>query len=232
MKNLVSLIPIRSGSKGLKNKNILLIDGEPLYLRAVNQALRLTPKCIINTNIKEVLKKSFGSNVQIYNRDEKYAEDNTSISEVLIDQFVNSNLEDKIIILLQATSPLRSDIDIKKALEIYKSGNFSLVISVKKVDPKVLKYGYKLNNEFIPINQKFLFSNRQSLPNLFAPNGAIYIFSVRDFLENNCFPNNNIGFYEMPPERSIDIDNKEDLIEVNKLVIAQKKLNSVPPLKG
>ena len=36
----------------------------------------------------------------------------------------------------------------------------------------------------------------------------------------------------MPPERSINIDNKEDIIKVNKLVIAQKKLSSMPPVKG
>ena len=222
MNNIVSLIPIRSGSKGLKNKNIALVNGEPLYLRSVKQALRLTQKCIINTDIEEVLSKSFGSNVKIYKRDEKYAKDDTSMSQVLIDQFENSNLNDKVIILLQATSPLRKDIDIKKAIEIYKSNNFSLVISVKRVDPTVLKYGYQLNNQFIPINKEYLNSNRQSLPNLFAPNGAIYIFSVKDFLKNKCFPNNNIGFYEMPSERSIDIDNKEDLIEVIKIINSQK----------
>tara|TARA_Y100000739_G_C20599682_1_gene462259 strand:+ start:1455 stop:2129 length:675 start_codon:yes stop_codon:yes gene_type:complete len=221
MNNLISIIPLRDGSKGLKNKNTAIIDGEPLYHRTLKQALRLTHKCIINTDIKEVLSQDFGSNVQIYKRDKKYAQDNSEMKEVLIDLFSNINLKDKIIILLQATSPLRSDIDIKKAIEIYNSGNFSIVMSVKNVDPKVLKYGYQVNNEFIPINKKFTFSNRQSLPNIYAPNGAIYIFSVNDFLKNNSLPNNNIGFYEMPYERSIDIDKKEDLFEVNKLISSQ-----------
>ena len=49
MNEFISLIPIRRGSKGLKNKNLALIEGIPLYLRAVNQALRITKKCILNT---------------------------------------------------------------------------------------------------------------------------------------------------------------------------------------
>tara|TARA_B100000886_G_scaffold298482_1_gene226642 strand:- start:5651 stop:6319 length:669 start_codon:yes stop_codon:yes gene_type:complete len=218
MKDFISVIPIREGSKGLKKKNLSIINGIPLYLRAVNQALRITDKCILNTDIPEVINKKFQHNVQIYNRDKKYAKDDTSMNIVLKDLFSNINLKDKIILLLQATSPLRIDKDIKEAINIFKSGQYSLVLSVKKVNSGVLKQGYINNKEFIPINKKYLFSNRQSLPNIYAPNGAIYIFSVTDFLKNNCIPSDNIGFYEMPLERSIDIDNKKDIIKVNELI--------------
>jgi len=218
MKDFISVIPIRDGSKGLKKKNLSIINGIPLYLRAVNQALRITDKCILNTDIPEVINKKFQDNVQIYNRDKKYAKDDTSMNIVLKDLFSNINLKDKIILLLQATSPLRIDKDIKEAINIFKSGQYSLVLSVKKVNSGVLKQGYINNKEFIPINKKYLFSNRQSLPNIYAPNGAIYIFSVTDFLKNNCIPSDNIGFYEMPLERSIDIDNKKDITKVNELI--------------
>ena len=218
MKDFISVIPIRDGSKGLKKKNLSIINGIPLYLRAVNQALRITDKCILNTDIPEVINKKFQDNVQIYNRDKKYAKDDTSMNIVLKDLFSNINLKDKIILLLQATSPLRIDKDIKEAINIFKSGQYSLVLSVKKVNSGVLKQGYINNKEFIPINKKSLFSNRQSLPNIYAPNGAIYIFSVTDFLKNNCIPSDNIGFYEIPLERSIDIDNKKDITKVNELI--------------
>ena len=46
MNNYISIVPIRAGSKGFKNKNLAKIKGEPLYLRAVNQGLRITEKCI------------------------------------------------------------------------------------------------------------------------------------------------------------------------------------------
>lgn len=219
MNNYISIVPIRAGSKGFKNKNLAQIKGEPLYLRAVNQGLRVTKKCIVNTDIEEVLNKKFQSNIILYKRDQKYSQDTTPMEEVLKDQFLHLNLKDHIIILLQATSPLRSDKDINNAIKIYETGKYSLVISVKKVNSGVLKYGYNLNDEFIPFNSEYLYCNRQNLPNVFSPNGAIYIFSVNEFLKKNCFPNKKIGFYEMPSENSIDIDKKEDLIAVNKLII-------------
>ena len=218
MNNYISIVPIRAGSKGFKNKNLAQIKGEPLYLRAVNQGLRVTKKCIVNTDIEEVLNKKFQSNIILYKRDQKYSQDTTPMDEVLKDQFLHLNLKDHTIILLQATSPLRSDKDISKAIKIYETGKYSLVMSVKKVNSGVLKYGYSHNNEFIPFNGKYLFSNRQNLPNVYSPNGAIYIFSVNEFLKKNCFPYKKIGFYQMTSENSIDIDKKEDLIEVNKLI--------------
>ena len=49
------VVPARKGSKGIKNKNMQLINGEPLYIRAINQGARVTGKCIINTDIDEIL---------------------------------------------------------------------------------------------------------------------------------------------------------------------------------
>ncbi len=223
MKNFISLIPLRKGSKGIKNKNLRLINGEPLYIRAIKQAERVTKKCIVNTDIDEILNRSFKSNIKLYKRDKKYAEDSTEMKEVLNDLFSNVDLRNEIIVLLQATSPLRMDKDIKKAMEIYKSGKYSLVISVKKEKSNILKFGFSNKNQFIPINTNYLFKNRQSLPDVLSPNGAIYIFSVKDFLTENSFPIQNIGFYKMSNKRSIDIDTKDDLKKVNN-IIAKRNL--------
>ena len=218
MNKFVSVIPLRAGSKGIKNKNLQLINGEPLYIRAIKQAERVTEKCIVNTDIDEILNKSFTPNIKIYKRDKKYSQDSSQMYEVLNDLFYNIDLRNKIIVLLQATSPLRNDSDIKKAMEIYKSGKYSLVLSVKKAKSNILKFGFSENNQFIPINTNYLFQNRQSLPDVFSPNGAIYIFSVKDFLKHNFFPTQNIGFHEMSLERSIDIDSYDDLKKVNSLI--------------
>ena len=212
MNNFISLVPIRAGSKGLKNKNIAKIQGIPLYLRTVNQALRITEKCVINTDINSILKKKdFDKNIILFRRDKKFAKDETDMNTVLKDLFINMNLINKVVVLLQATSPLRKDEDIKNAINIFNKGKYSMVISVRRVKSNVLKYGYENNERFKPISKKYLYKNRQSLPKVFAPNGAIYIFSVNEFLKKNKLPENNIGFYEMPYERSIDIDSQNDL---------------------
>ncbi len=219
MNDFISLVPIRDGSKGLKNKNISKIQGTPLYLRTVEQALRITEKCIINTDIDSVLKTKFqNKNIILFKREKKFAQDDTHMNIVLKDLLKKINLLNKVIILLQATSPLRKDQDIQNAINIFNKGGFSMVMSVKKTDSVLLKYGYEKNQKFIPFAKQYLYKNRQSLPKVLSPNGAIYIFSVNEFLKKNKLPENNIGFYEMPALRSIDIDKKEDLNKVRKII--------------
>ena len=93
-----------------------------------------------------------------------------------------------------------------------------MVMSVKRVESILLKYGYENNEKFIPFAKKYLYKNRQFLPKVLSPNGAIYIFPVNEFLKKNKLPENNIGFYEMPVHRSIDIDNKEDLKQIREII--------------
>ena len=219
MNNFISLVPIRAGSKGLKNKNVAKIQGIPLYLRTVNQALRITEKCIINTDINSILKKKdFDKNIILFERDKKFAEDDTHMNSVLKDLFIKMNLLNKVIVLLQATSPLRKDEDIKNAINIFKKGKYSMVMSVRRVQSNFLKYGYENKKKFTPFAKQYLYKNRQSLPKVLAPNGAIFIFSVNEFLKKNKLPENNIGYYEMPFDRSIDIDKKEDLNKIRRII--------------
>ena len=76
----------------------------------------------------------------------------------------------------------------------------------------------KIKKKFTPFAKQYLYKNRQSLPKVLAPNGAIFIFSANEFLKKNKLPENNIGFYEMPDERSIDIDKKEDLNKIRRII--------------
>ena len=57
MSKFVSIIPLRKGSKGIKNKNTKLLNGAPLYLYTINQSIRLFENCIENTNIEAILNK-------------------------------------------------------------------------------------------------------------------------------------------------------------------------------
>ena len=54
--NWISLIPVRSGSKGIPNKNVRLVCGKPLYRHTVDFALNAgTNQIYITTDIQEIL---------------------------------------------------------------------------------------------------------------------------------------------------------------------------------
>ncbi len=215
---IISIVPLRKESKGIKNKNLRKINGIPLYKYTVNQALRISHKCILTTDIEEVFESERDSNLIKIKRPKNLCQDSSLMSDVIMHSIKKLNLRNNLIILLQATSPLRLDSDILEGLNLFKKGSFSMVMSVSIKESNSLKYGFLNNNKFSSVNEpKFCFANRQQLPNLYAPNGAVYIFGSNSFIENKDFPTSSIGAFEMPVSRSIDIDKESDLEIIKKL---------------
>ncbi|MCP5083949.1 MAG: acylneuraminate cytidylyltransferase family protein [Alphaproteobacteria bacterium] len=213
--NAMAIIPLRAGSKGLPGKNIRPLAGKPLYLHSVDQALRVVGHCAISTDISDVLCGDYSPACRLVARPPELAQDQTPIAPVLMHVFEHLKQQDalpKIAVLLQATSPLRRDEDIRDAIALYKSGRFELVMSVVKTDPGILKYGFAKSGRFTPVSSpEFCFSNRQSLPEIVRPNGAVYVFSPQMFMQNGSLATQSIGSIEMPETHSIDIDTIADL---------------------
>ena len=194
-------------------------NGMPLYMRTVHQALRVTKKVIISTDIEDIIKTKLPKGCITDKRPQYLSKDDTKISSVISRIIKKYKLSDKIILLLQATSPLRSDHDIHSSIELFESKKHSLVFTVKEQNREVLKYGLIKNNIYLSLSQsKFLFENRQSLPMVYGHNGAVYIFKAGDFLRNNDFPHDNIGCIIMSAKRSIDIDNLRNFKEAEKIL--------------
>ena len=211
------IIPARKGSKGFPEKNTKTLNGSPLYMHTINQASRLGASTIFSTDIPEIQEKDLPSCCTLSRRPAKLASDDTPMEGVISYLIDTHSLINKTIILLQVTSPLRSDDDIKRALSLFNSGTHDLVMSVVEKDQKALKTGTLNGSTFRPLAEpSFCFKNRQSLPRVYSPNGAIYIFKADAFIRDNAFPTSNIGAIDMPPERSIDIDSEQDLTKAQK----------------
>lgn len=212
----VALVPVRGGSKGLSAKNIRPLAGVPLYARAVAQGIRVVGACVVTTDIAEILNATAPHGCRLLRRPEALCGDDVAIDAVITDAIAQLDLDDSVVILLlQATSPLRTDADVNAVLNLYAADRYDLVLSVTGTDPGILKYGTLDDSRFVPVGRpEFCFSNRQSLPRVYRPNGAVYAFSVGTFLRNGGLATNNIGAVEMPASRSIDIDTLEDFIAI------------------
>jgi N-acylneuraminate cytidylyltransferase len=216
--NWVAVVPARAGSKGLPGKNIRPLGGKPLYMHAVDEALKAgASKVIISTDIEDIIRADLPQAVIVCQRPEHLAGDNVSMSEVLLS--LKKMISDDIFILLQPTSPLRKCQHILSALNIYYENDYELVMSVTEVDSSVLKYGLVSGEScFNPINNpNYCFSNRQSLPKVVKPNGAIYVTNTDSFYKNKGFPVSKIGYYAMPSIDSLDIDVLQDFEKVKSL---------------
>ena len=221
----ITIIPIRAGSKGVKNKNIYPICGKPLYQYTVDFAMEAGAKKIyISTNITEILAKPHNKKIVIEKREEGLCSDHTKMSCVILN-FLNGKEGRKIknsevIVLLQATSPVRQKIDLLTALKQFESTDkIDLMMAVTEAENHVLKYGFVLNGHFKHVSEPHLcFENRQNLPKLFKPTGSFYIFKAGWFRANKSLATKSTGAYEIPKNQSLDIDSLIDLKRFESLV--------------
>lgn len=215
------LIPFRSGSKGLKDKNLAIIKNIPLYAHSIDQAVETgLGDVFVSTNYKKDMLK-LEKQIKFIKRKESLSADKTEMKDVVNDFIKNIIDEESIIVLLQVTTPLRKVEDIKEALNLFQTKDYDLVMSVTKHKREVLKYGFMdiENSNFRPINKiEYCFKNRQELPHIFKPNGAIYIFNSEWFRINQSFVTNNIGAHIMDDISSIDIDSMSDLEKVRDIL--------------
>lgn len=209
----LAIVPIRAGSKGLPGKNTQLLNGRPLYQHAVEQGLAAgAERVIISTDIDVVLHADHGPSVVTHERPGPLAGDDTPMDAVLTDVLSVDGLGNTDVVLLQATSPLRTPTDVVDCVELLRRRQHDLVLTAALVDSGPLKYGTRAGTSFEPVRSSaHTFANRQTLPQLYRPNGAVFAFSRRWFLEHGSLAAERIGMIEMPPERSIDIDTAADL---------------------
>jgi CMP-N,N'-diacetyllegionaminic acid synthase len=219
MKNILCTICVRGGSKGVKNKNIRLINGKPLVLYTIEQAKKskLFTQIAISTDSEKILnylKKH--KNIDLIKRPKKFAKNNSpkipAIRHCLKKMEKKYNKKYDLICDLDATAPLRKISDIKKALRLIirnKSDNlFSACIS--KRNPYFNSVEFK-NDRIRPVkNLMKKITCRQNAPKVYDMNASIYIWKRKMLLISNTVFNKKTSLFIMPEERSFDIDTPFD----------------------
>ena len=211
-KTLLAILA-RKGSKRIKNKNIKRFNGKPLVVWTIEQALRFDNsniQVLLSSDCEETLKISQKyKKILTLKRPKRLANSNTTAVEVL-KHLINTLKFSGHIILLQPTSPLRLDQDIKKVLSFLKKIK-SPIISVSKFvhDSSLITKANK-KQKFMPLsNQKY---------NLYYPNGAIFAAHSEWLKINSSFYDKKTFLYIMPEERSIDIDYEYQFIMAEALI--------------
>lgn len=220
---MLALIPARAGSKSIKNKNLALLNGKPLLFYTIKEAKKVDfiDEIIVNSDGVEILDYAQMQGVGTLERPKELAGDFTQTSEVVAHTLLHKNCDE--IIILQATSPFRSALDIQNAYKIFKAKNANALISVEPTNNKILKaFIANENGELQGIcDNKMPFLPRQKLPKTYQSNGAIYIIKKEAFLEFGTLLPPKTHFYEMA--HSLDIDTLEDLKMANEILKGEKK---------
>jgi len=221
MKNrLLCTICARGGSKGVKNKNIRLLNDKPMIAYTIEQAIEseLFKHIVVSTDSQTIadVALEYGAEV-FFKRSPKLSSDTAGKLDVIRDAFLRSekyyNIQFDSIIDLDATAPLRDVDDIINAYNQFLRDNndnlitampsrrspyFNLVEIDKKGKVTLAKHLDK------PIVR------RQDVPKSYDMNASIYIWKRDALLNNDTIFLENTGLYVMPEDRSIDVDTELD----------------------
>lgn len=209
----IAIIPARSKSKGLIDKNIKLLNGIPLLVYTIQAAVKSNKFNLIyvstdSSEYAEIAEKHGAIANPL--RDDKLATDFAGSIDVILNTLENFNDFDNFV-LLQPTSPLRTSSNISEAFDIFERNNANNVVSLVASDksPNLIN---KINadgtiHNFVSINQEKY--NRQS-ESFYEPNGAIFISRIESFIKEKNFYDKKSYPYIMNKIESIDIDDIYD----------------------
>lgn len=221
--DVFAVIPARGGSTRIPNKNLKCVGGTPLIAHTIRQAESSSTidRCVVSTDDDEIaaVAEEYGGNVPFMRPTELATDEATSppVVKHALEWFEDRGNSPDIVVMLQVTSPLRTGDDIDGAVEQLHDDDASSVVSVAefKTPPQWALELDDDGNLSAHFDEELFWTDdiprSQDLRTLYHPNGAVFAAEVATFhQECNFYTTNTIG-YEMPPDRSIDIDEPFDL---------------------
>ena len=206
------IIPARKGSKGIKNKNLKLLNKKPLIYYVIKACLNssINKRVFVSTDSNKIANYASSLGVEIIQRPKHLGGDNVIIDDVINHSYnflkKSLNYNPSYFLTVQPTCPLTTKLDISKAFKILKKNSKTDTIISVTLEPHLF-WIEKKNKLFKIYNNRV---NRQQLPKMYKEIGSVIGCTNKQLTKGTRF-GKNIEFLKIPNERSIDIDNLNDL---------------------
>ena len=219
--NIIAIIAARGGSKRIHKKNIVSLGGIPLVAHSILQAkaAKLVRQVFVSTEDRQIatVAKQYGASV--IHRPKILASDKATVESALLhvlDYLNRTGYSDPdLVVLLQATSPLRKIHDIDRAIEtLFKEKADSLFSACRDKGLMWLMKNKKLKS----VNYNYHDRKReQDMGVQYRENGSIYVLKPEILRKHNNRLGGKIAVYEMDMFHSVQIDEPEDIMFVDAL---------------
>lgn len=209
---LIALLPLKSKSQRIKNKNFKNFCGKPLYKWMLDRLIsnKHIHKIIINTDSKNQLNKNDNKKIIIRKRKSNLRGHNVSMNKIIEDDinFIYQNFKKKNIdfLMTHATNPLLLNTTINKAFKFYKK-NINQCDSLFSVN--IFKSRF-YDDKLSPINHNpNKLKQTQNMKAIYEENSCFYFFSKKSFEKNEARIGKKPMSFITPLEESIDIDDNK-----------------------
>ena len=213
----IAIIPARSGSKRIKNKNIIKFRGKPLISYTIKNLIKanLFDLIIVSTDSKKIQNISIKSGAKIlFTRPKYLSDDFTDTSDVInhsIRFLKDKGFQMKYVCCVYPTSIMLNEKDITQSFNKLKLNNLDYVFSVTDYGHPPQRGFYLKKNKIELIQKKYFKKRTQDLPKMYHDAGQFYWGRVDSWLKNkSIFTNKSFG-YKLSRYEVVDLDDKEDL---------------------
>ena len=235
---IISYIPIRSGSRGIKDKNILNLAGKPLFAWSVFFAKELskTGDIIVSSDSDHYLQIALKYNINIEKRPQELASDSSSTESAMLytlNRLIRNGFirESDYFCLLQATSPIRRKklaSEIKKLLE---SDLYDSIISVNNEtsfqwmydlkNPNYIKPKYELRKR--PMRQEIFKHKKERI----IENGSFYCSRVSSIINSKLRVSGKIGYVTCNDYERLEIDSQDQHSVIDSILTFEMDNNNL-----
>jgi len=213
---IIAFIFARSGSKGIKKKNLKNFLGEPLLVKTIRFAKKanIFHKIVLSSEDKKILSVGKKFNLHLINRPKSLALDNSPewLSwKHAIKSINKTRIFFDLMVVLPCTSPLKIKQDLQKCIKAINSKVDVVTTIAKSNRHPSFNMVRKYKNSYIDIYfKKKIFFRRQDTKPIFNLTNSIYVTRPNYVLSRKNMFDGRVKGIEIPQERSIDIDNISD----------------------
>jgi CMP-N,N'-diacetyllegionaminic acid synthase len=222
---VLALVPARSGSKGVPDKNTKLLAGRTLlaYAAAAATASGVVDRIVLSTDSERIAAEGRHAGLDVpFLRPADLARDDTPMFPV-IEHAVDALQEDgwvaDIVVLLQPTSPLRRGEHIRQAVQQLRDSNADAVVTVVELQ-RHLSPDYVMRvvagrlEPFLAEGKSV--TRRQDARSAFVRDGTVYAFWTRTLRETRSIYGHDCRPLVLDEEDSITIDTPRDWAEAER----------------
>jgi N-acylneuraminate cytidylyltransferase len=215
--SVLGLVAARGGSQTVPGKNLRSFGGKPLVTWAIGAALasKWIDRLILSSDDPKIISTAEAAGCEApFRRPPELATDQAPSIDVAHHAISALAETYDLVALIQPTSPLVATLDIDGCIERCQSSGAPSCVSISKVD-KNPAWMYQLSDdqELVPVvGEGSRAKRRQDLPPVYALNGAVFVARRAWLMENDDFIGSHTLGFEMPAERSVDIDTLLDFV--------------------
>lgn len=220
MGDVLGLIPCRGGSKGIRRKNVQPVAGEPLLSHTVRASLDADAidRTVVSTDDEEIAEAAHEAGADVpFDRPDDLATDEAPVEPVIehaIEQVAGGGESYDTLVLLQATSPLRTAADIDAAMERYREAAADSLVAVSE------DHSYRWTQT--PVGAERLNyddrKRRQEKEPEYVESGALYAMNIPQFLDTGDLQTGRTVLHVLDEVSALDIDRPYELWLADKIL--------------